>query len=198
MKVVCSLIVLGTSAAVIDQWDTWGSCDVNEFPTVRSCVYARSNPQGYINIALFTSILGLLLCSTLLISNLIISGDHTVKTVAQQQQDAKVLAIAELAIFIFMWIFWFVSIICTTILADNTNNSWGVQQASCAFCWFSWFAVSGSLALAIVTLTKVRAAITSNSASETNDKNDSKSKTRSSSNAAPTMSHDGGQSSSVV
>jgi heme/copper-type cytochrome/quinol oxidase subunit 2 len=166
---------------------------------VSSCVYARSNPQGYINIALFTSIIGLLLCSTLLISFLIISGDHTVKTVAQQQQDAKVLAIAELTIFIFMWIFWFVSIICTTILADNTNNSWSVQQASCAFCWFSWFAVSGSLALAVMTMMKMHAAKKSNATSESNDRTGGQSKKRASSSAAPTIiRHDGGQASSTV
>ncbi len=142
VQIVCALIVLGTSAAVIDQWSSWRSCT----PSVdnRECVdtirVAWTNDQGLINIALFTSILGLLLSATILMAY--VGADP----------EEKLIVVAEFVMFVLLWIFWFTSIICTTILADNTK--WSLAQACCAFCWFSWFAVTASLVLSIIPLVR--------------------------------------------
>ncbi|KAI8113656.1 hypothetical protein M9435_003651 [Picochlorum sp. BPE23] len=137
-EIICALIVLGTSAAVIDQWYSWKSCTPtpNNTDCLNNFRVAWTNSQGLINIALFTSILGLLLSAAILMAY--VGADP----------EEKLIVVAEFVMFVLLWIFWFTSIICTTILADNTK--WSLVQACCAFSWFSWFAVTASLVLSII------------------------------------------------
>ena len=166
-QIVCALIVLGTSAAVISDFTTWSSCTTSATSKAQYCTIATTSPQGYINIALFTSIIGFLFIGTLSIGEYIVMGQYpevqtvSVRSPASRQgrspsmttnrsmgttkhMDRKVLFGASLVFFPLLWIFWFTSVITTTILCDRTSSKWHTLNASCAFTWFSWFATSGS------------------------------------------------------
>ena len=165
---MCALIVLGTSAGVISDFTTWSSCTTSATSKAQYCTIATTSPQGYINIALFTSIIGFLFIGTLSIGEYIVLGQYpdvsqpvSVRSPSYRpgrspsittnrsmgttkHMDRKVLFGASLVFFPLLWIFWFTSVITTTILCDRTSSKWQTLNASCAFTWLSWFATSGS------------------------------------------------------
>lgn len=58
--------------------------------------------------------------------------------------DHKVLFVASLVFYPLLWIFWFTSVITTTMLCDDAESKWHTLNAACAFTWLSWFATSAS------------------------------------------------------
>ena len=168
VQLVCALIVLATSAAVVSDFSTWSACTTSATSTTQYCTIAADSPQGYINIALFTSIIGLLFVGTLAVGEYVVRGQHGASGLPRQStparspssraastptratafstnhMDHKVLFGASLVFFPLLWIFWFTSLITTTLLCSQTGSKWDTLNAACAFTWFSWFAVSGS------------------------------------------------------
>ena len=166
VQLVCALIVLATSAAVVSDFSTWSSCTTSATSTTQYCTISADSPQGYINIALFTSIIGLLFIGTLAVGEYVVRGQHGASGPPRQStparspssrpastptratafstkhMDHKVLFGASLVFFPLLWIFWFTSLITTTLLCSQTDSKWDTLNAACAFTWFSWFAVS--------------------------------------------------------
>jgi hypothetical protein len=142
----CAIIVLGTAAGVISDWGDGEVKFTNIGVTVQNINF-YGHPQSYVNIALFTAILSLLLCSMLIIGMHVISKKGSGPTA----KDVQFLGIMELISVILLWIFWFTSIITTTMLADDAFSS-STMKACCAFCWFSWFSITASLVVAIMSM----------------------------------------------
>lgn len=138
---------MGIAAAVIDSWWTFG--DTSKGGVIHKCLF--SSPQSYINIALFTSILEILLCSTVLAGMVILSK----KAHGPTSKDILFITVMELISCILLWIFWFASIITTTILANDPCSE-STMKACCAFCWLSWFSVTASLVMSILALASGR------------------------------------------
>ena len=141
--------MLGTAAGVISDWSSVQNINIANIIVENINFY--SHPQSYVNIALFTSILALLLCSMLVIGMLVISKKGNGPTA----KDVQFLGIMELISVILLWIFWFTSIITTTMLANDAFSS-STMKACCAFCWFCWFSISGSLVVAILSMVSGR------------------------------------------
>ena len=58
----CAIIVLGTAAGVISDWGD-GEVEFTNIGVTVQNINFYGHPQSYVNIALFTAILSLLLCS---------------------------------------------------------------------------------------------------------------------------------------
>lgn len=76
LQIITAIIVVGTSAAVISEYGTWSSCSSIAEGRAQYCTRAASNPQAYINIALFTGIIGLLFVGMLAVGVHVVDGSR--------------------------------------------------------------------------------------------------------------------------
>lgn len=132
---------------------------------MKNCTILSTSPQGYINMALFTGIVGLLFTGTLAIGEYVVHNDAATLPVtaarpgqsstpsakerhatnsAMSGMDQRVLFVASLVFYPLLWTFWVTAAITTSILCADAESKWDTLNAACAFTWLSWLATSGS------------------------------------------------------